>query len=365
MYLKKLKEERRSLSKKLEEEIFSFNSYKEKFVFIYKIIRKSQSKFAEYIGVNVFNDDNFERLKNESQKIKNDIAFYEFIRENLIKPLGFGHLGIRFENNYINKFISILRYNELCVTDFYEKIEELSLITDLNDEKFKNFINSLNLILPKKTKFKENLTTYFVEDTVIIKIRSFSSVYLKEDSQKFKKLEKVLEENDYKNIIIDIRDNDGGTDDYFKLFSIISNVDVKHKLKWFNLFNEKEEKNSFNAIFKGTDKVYNRFLLVNNRCFSGADSFARLCKENGFAKIVGEKTRGEGYGLTPIILNINLKIPLMLRITVEAPVNDIGKIDYDNEYSVTPDIICLSDEALDTALDIIKENEVKNNSYKI
>ena len=37
----------------------------------------------------------------------------------------------------------------------------------------------------------------------------------------------------------------------------------------------------------------------------------------------------------------------------------------ENEYSVIPDIVCLSDEALDVTLDIIKENEVKNNSYKI
>ena len=78
-----------------------------------------------------------------------------------------------------------------------------------------------------------------------------------------------MNNNDYKNIIIDVRDNKGGTDMYFKLFSIFSNKNIIHELRWFNLFNETKEENSFKAICKGTDKKYNKFLLVNRNVFLG------------------------------------------------------------------------------------------------
>lgn len=174
-----------------------------------------------------------------------------------------------------------------------------------------------------------------------------------------------MNNNDYKNIIIDVRDNKSGTDMYFKLFSIFSNKNIIHELRWFNLFNETKEKNSFEAICKGTDKKYNKFLLVNRNVFSGVDSFARLCKKNIFAKVIGEKTRGEGFGMTPLILNLNTKIPLMIRVPVETPINGYNKIDYENEYSVLPDIVCLSSEALEVTLDIIKESKIKNDSCKV
>ena len=47
----------------------------------------------------------------------------------------------------------------------------------------------------------------------------------------------------------------------------------------------------------------------------------------------------------------------MLRFTVEAPINELEQIDYKNEYNVTPDISCPSNNALNVALDIIKKKQ--------
>ena len=149
---------------------------------------------------------------------------------------------------------------------------------------------------------------------------------------------------------------------YKKIFAnaqvVTPSEDLKRSMNYTHIvINDKVEKDSFTAIPKGTNKEYNKFLLVNNKCFSGADSLTRLCKKSHFAKIIGENTRGEGYGLTPLFLTINTKFPLMLRFTVEAPINELEQIDYKNEYNVTPDISCPGNNALNVALDIIKKKQ--------
>ena len=366
--LSQLKEERKLLVHKLENEINSAPSYKEKFIIIYKILLKSQFYYAKYIDVNIFDENYFQELlkKFEDKNITNDIKFYYFIKEKLIKPLHSGHLGIKFENDYLNNFLILYRKfqqqheNEANDKILNTEIERLLSIENLDKEKFQDFLkNSVvsPIIKPKKPNNQENLTIEYLDDTVIIKIKSFSNKFLESDAYKMKQLETEMQLHDYNNVIIDIRGNDGGTDQYFKLLSFLSNQNITHELSWYNLFNDKVEKDSFTAISKGTNKEYNKFLLVNNKCFSGADSLTRLCKKSHFAKIIGENTRGEGYGLTPLFLTINTKFPLMLRFTVEAPINELEQIDYKNEYNVTPDISCPGNNALNVALDIIKKKQ--------
>lgn len=53
----------------------------------------------------------------------------------------------------------------------YFLLENLFNIYDLNEEKFLKFLDSLHLKLPFKSE--ENVVIDFLNDTVIIKIRSF------------------------------------------------------------------------------------------------------------------------------------------------------------------------------------------------
>ena len=369
--LRKLKYGRRVLNLKLDDEMNSTTSYEEKFILIYKIILTSQLYYAKYIGANIFDDDYFKKLleKFRMANINNDIAFYNFIKEELIKPLHSGHLGLKFQNDYLNKFVVLylqfIKENniDMNVDVLNKEIDKLLKIEDIDEEKFKNFLQDSvlsSMSLPEKKKSQKNLTIRYMDDTVIIKIRSFNKCNLKNDSEELKQLSKIVENGNFKNVIFDIRDNQGGTDEYFKYFDVFSNQDIICTLRCYNLFTKEVEEHSWKAIPKGTDKEYNRFLLINGKCFSAADIFVRLCKNNHFATIVGEETRGEGYGMTPVLISINTKFPMILRVPVEAPINDLDQIDYEHEYNVKPDIFCLEDMALSEALSLIKKSKGLN-----
>lgn len=121
------------------------------------------------------------------------------------------------------------------------------------------------------------------------------------------------------------------------------------------------------------NKEFNRFLLVDENVFSTAETFTMLCKQNGFATVIGEKTKGEGFGLTPLSLQItnsnytgkyNKKNAVIkgikITIPVEAPINEKGEIDYENSYNTTPDILCDGKDALQIAYKQIEILNEKN-----
>ena len=100
-----------------------------------------------------------------------------------------------------------------------------------------------------------------------------------------------------------------------------------------------------------------------------------LFKQTGFATIIGESTKGEGYGATPFSLHISSeeyngkyqkegrkKIGMSLVFSIEAPININGEIDYQNNYHTIPDIACKSKDALMVAMNQISLSK-KQQSY--
>lgn len=213
-------------------------------------------------------------------------------------------------------------------------------------------------------------------DTLYIKIKSFSSSFLEQDKKVFKQIEEYLKNNQTKNIIFDIRGNKGGTDEYFKNFSIFTNKDIVIKDNFRNLLTNQNQEIIHTAIHGELDvKEYNRYILVDEEVFSTAETFSKLCKSTGFAKVVGQDTGGEGFGFTPFSLDIVDENISYIRIEenkqynlngarmffqIEAPINEMGDIDYKNYYKTVPDIICnpnKDEDALERVLREIKERK--------
>lgn len=379
-----LKTEREELQRRLQQEFYGNLSYREKLIKIYRILMKSQIHYQFYKNKDIFNEGFLHDMLAKLASIDNDIKFFEFVNNNLIKPLDSGHVELKFNNEYINGLIELyerlqnMSIENEKIKEFLEVhsldslIQELMSIEDLNDRKFENFLKknifkvvSMEKLMQGKEKNSENLSIIYSNDTVIITFKSFSRKYLEQDKLKFSELNAVLENNDFKNVIIDIRGNSGGTDEYFEYFKIISNKAVIKNSRWHNLFTKENEQNSWEAIPKGTNKEYDIYLLVDSKVFSTAQAFTDLCRSNNLATIVGERTLGEGYGMTPLSLQLCTSIPLMLRFPIEAPINVYGDIDYENCYSTIPDIECKSDEALDIALAMINQKTANLSGRKI
>ena len=228
---------------------------------------------------------------------------------------------------------------------------------------------------------KRNIILAEYGDTLCIKIKSFSSKHLEEDKEIFERIEKYLSKKATKNIIFDIRGNTGGTDEYFRNFSIFTSNDVVFSDRFRNLLSNENQEITHTVIPASVSaQDYNRYLLVDRKVFSTAETLSMICKSSGFAKVVGEITGGEGFGLTPYSLNIvdkNTKFikkennktyslsGIKMSFPVEAPINEDGEIDYEGFYKTIPDIICNSEKGEDALEVALKDIESKEKNKRI
>lgn len=375
-----LKKRREKLQKSIQQDFDNSLTYREKLIVIYKKLMISQVRFQIYKNNYKFSEQDLMTLLNKLDLIENinDIKFYNFLNNELIKPLDSGHVDLKFENEYSNALIEIYRLLETKSKDnkkiisFLQThsldylIEKLNERDDIDEQKFEDFLlnNSIFDLISKEELFKsktekdENLSiTYLDDETVLISLKSFSRKYLENDKAKFKTMNYELENSNYKNIIIDIRGNGGGSDEYFQYFKSINNKEISSEKKYYNLFSDIIEICDGKTIEKGTDKEYSIYLLVDSKVFSTAEHFTDLCKQSGFATVIGEKTLGEGYGIDPISIKLGNENSFILRFPVEAPINEIGEIDYENCYCTVPDIECKSNEVLDITMNLIAEKK--------
>ena len=317
------------------------------------------------------------------------------------------NLSTEFE--YIGHFtlIDTSFYNELLSYELYktkELMEEspnetyLKKLYNMRKKIFKkssyiySYISNLEENNNKTVNNKESLPKLTIIDegeTACIQIDSFiiSSDYENIFKQYYKKIK------NYKNIIFDIRNNSGGSTSYYEKYIIdyllnnqikydetyllnntntntkfmsesvkktikpithipIKNLDEKliNSFDSFNIIENvyypNEEKNiGFNG------KIY---LLVSNSVYSASEALTYLCKETGFATIIGTNTGGDGIqdgngGPIKIVLP-NSK--LIFQFTASIGINSDGTI---NEIEGTkPDVYLKNGEdALTKCLDII------------
>ena len=195
----------------------------------------------------------------------------------------------------------------------------------------------------------------------------------------------------YNSLIIDIRDNLGGSDEYWKsLVSIITDktystkgylflndesTNMKSYIKNFDFnfkpitelpsdirkiapeyinnlkgFDEINLKVAGKAKYPFKGKIY---VLVNDQVFSGAETFSIFCRDTKFATLVGSETLGDGGVSNPLCINLKYS-GLIAIISSNMFMNKDGIIDEENP--VQPDYyvedtsskdILKSDECID------------------
>lgn len=64
-----------------------------------------------------------------------------------------------------------------------------------------------------------------------------------------------------------------------------------------------------------------RWVIIDGRVYSAADTFTAFCRETGWATVVGQTTHGDGQGVSPILFSLP-NTGLLVRfsgIAVESP----------------------------------------------
>lgn len=278
-----------------------------------------------------------QELNNNHTELINNKEYFDTIKE-LYEPLGWYDF---FDDRDVNDMYNILENGQGSGSESYEDIELKDLVQDKIGYVYIPQMNSANKSIKNDMK-RINL-------------------YLK----------KV---QDYQSLIIDIRGNTGGTDEYWvDLVSLLTDKD--YKCKGYRLFRNnsdvinnytKKRNINLNDISKlpkelvknapkevesmFTDFEYNQvvvegksktpfkgkiYLLVDDMVFSAAESFAIFCKEQNFATIIGCKTSGDGYVYDPVLFKLE-NSGLIARMSSSMYLTDSGICD--EEDKVTPDI---------------------------
>lgn len=185
---------------------------------------------------------------------------------------------------------------------------------------------------------RENLSYENPDDsTVIMTIKSFYSQFEKSDGEK---ILEILKDNNLKSLILDMRYNNGGSDFYWMENIVAPNIDeplygtgekayfmngdiAKINIQKFKdwgfkveevddiIYEQKfkylvEKSTSYYVEPKLEEKLFKGdiYVLTSKNNSSAVDSFAQFCKDTGFAKLVGEQTRGNSPFINPNYLNL-------------------------------------------------------------
>jgi hypothetical protein len=223
-----------------------------------------------------------------------------------------------------------------------------------------NSSNTENISSSEEKILKENQVAY-------LKVKSMSNRTLKSDGEKILEFYKSIKNYPY--LVIDIRGNGGGTDNYWQsnivepLISetISSAIAMTYKGNYIKPFLRgrgittkpidklpEEFKSKYassmerftassrtvkpkNTVgFKG--KIY---LLVDDFVYSSSESFAAFCKTTDFAKLVGTTTGGDGIGIDPCVMALP-NSGLVVRFSLDMGIASDGTV---NEKAHTkPDI---------------------------
>lgn len=269
-------------------------------------------------------------------------------------------------NNFKRKFVSSA---EKTYDDFEFQIGFFAFIRNIG---FSHYYIVKNDTATTTDRIGNSSLKEIDKSTAMLKINSFAY----EETKVLNSLLDSIKQKSYKNLIIDLRDNPGGTIEPALLVgNFLTNKEIISGIfpnrKWYQEFNRCPDKNDikyfdliedfhkdyklkygFYISSKGTKDCFNGkvYILVNNMTGSACEALAISAKEHHLAKIIGEKTAGKLLYMS--VAKLDKDIALII------PSYDF--ISYNGyrveKNGVEPDIKTKKVKELKTALDIIKKD---------
>lgn len=214
-----------------------------------------------------------------------------------------------------------------------------------------------------------------IRKAVIFRIKSFDGSVLMRDQNMIQNYLDTLGSAPVEHVIFDITGNGGGSDSYwmenivepfggnytwnslvylrdtpltrdyyFNDLEIksISEMEEKNQVPEFvnrlGITHFIEFENEYHWSSKFSQDILNakRWVLIDNQVYSSAESFANFCKVTGWATLVGRRTKGDGIGLTPILVNLP-NTGLLVRFSADMAENADGQLD--TIYGTVPDFV--------------------------
>lgn len=321
-----------------------------------------------------------------------DIEFFKEIGYFLNEFDGFGHLSALDGYMYGIYMDTISESNRVLSAKEKQGIEPLRKVLEnpvsqntyhLLDQSHSGFRSIIGLKEEYESADTENtehtaktselVTSIYDERTAYIKIDSFELTNYQKDKEI---LESFFEEiTDIPNLIIDLRDNSGGSDLYWRDLIVKPNAKGNMTSERYFLFNKSEitdnyvsaleiseseidelpelllsqYKNCFTHyttdtdIFEVAENPYSGtiWVLIDDTVYSSSENFVMFCNNTGFATLVGTPTNGDGGMADPLLVSLP-NSGLIVRFSMFYGLNGDGS---GNEANGTkPDIIISENE---------------------
>lgn len=298
----------------------------------------------------------------------NDHLIEDFIREYLqIYPSDGNNVTRKYRilssSRYFTRYFSMLYgYSEQYNIEYIPLNEKTIKTATLQGLDFDELLEISNKRYPKKIEVQKPAYFKVSEDKkyAYLKVYSFSKSNYKRSKMSFEKFLKAsfekMRSDNVPNLILDLLDNGGGTDEYGKILfsyfvnqpfnyykSLRMNKESFESFKYTSRPNAKTPKGMLKPNEEGTfDNIQhpnvgrqnplspvfsgNIYVLINGRCFSTTSEFLSQLHFNTDAVFIGEESGGGYYGnfsgLTPDFTlpntKVRIEIPLMnYRMAVE------------------------------------------------
>lgn len=335
------------------------------------------------------------------ENTKTDIEFFKEISYFLKEFNGFGHLSV-LDGYMYRLYIDTLSASDGILSEEEKKnIQPLTEVLtnavsqktygllDQSHEGFRSMIGLKkeyqNQNISADTPISSPLITEFYEDHKVayIKIDSFNIENYQTDKNFLSEFYKSISSTHH--LIIDLRENNGGSDLYWKDLIVKPNINdpvSSERYYFFNLSELNQNYISANEIypkpistapepylsyyrslfshytvdrisFQTAENPYQGkiWILVNDKVYSASENFVMFCKNTGFATLIGTTTGGDGGIADPMLVSLP-NSGLIVRFSAFYGTNADGS---GNEATGTsPDIAILENEdALEKLLELI------------
>ena len=312
----------------------------------------------------------------EAEAAEDDESFALVLRNMFSELNNFAHLNLVTPEMY-QRLYNIFVFDETIGSD------ENPFTVILQDSGLSDYYvrpeNPEDLIQETDNEYPDVWAQYFSNtETLYLRIQSFAheliesnSVVINEAFEKYPEAE---------NLIIDLTNNSGGDDNYWKQnlvaplggnYTFSARTYIKKSDLTDKYFSEREtsdipddapvwvEQLGLNRCLKNDwiltdgsiqEKNIKKWALTSERVYSSADKFVNFCKRTGWATIIGTRTGGDGLGSTPVLLMLP-DSGLLVRFSAEAGENPDGRLNA--AKGTLPDIVCISKDSFDRCLELI------------